>query len=338
MTKLRFLATLFFVAASMLLMTGASMAADAPADSGYKVINRIAIGGEGGWDYLTFDAATHRLFIARGTRIQVVDVDSGKLLSEIPGLNGAHGVAIAASAGRAVASSGRSDSAVTFDLKTLAVVGTAKTGTKPDAILFDPATGLVAALNGGTSDVTLVDPASASTVASFKLTGRPETGVSDGKGKLFINLEDKNAIAMVDIKARKVLATWPMDGCDEPTGLAFDAASHRLFSSCHNNTLVVVDSDTGRNVQKLTIGGRVDAAAFDASAKLIFTTNGEGNISVIRQDSADHYTSLANVPTAPGARTVALDEQKHVLYTVANITGSEPGAKPVFTLLVVGRP
>jgi YVTN family beta-propeller protein len=327
---------LSMLAAVLLCLAALTFAAPAPADSGYKVLRSFAIGGEGGWDYLTFDAATRRLFIARATRVQVVDVDAGKLLGEIPGTNGVHGVAIVASAGRAVSSNGRDNSALIFDPKTLAPVATIKTGTKPDAILYEPFTGLVLTMNGGSSDVTVIDPVQAAVVATIPLPGRPETAVSDGKGKVFINLEDKNSLAVLDMATRKVVATWPMDGCDEPTGLAYDAATARLFSGCHSNTLVVVDAATGRNVQKLTIGAGVDAAAFDANRKLVFTSNGSGSISVAQQDSADQYTSLAEVPTAARARTVALDPEKHLLYTVTNIPGAD--GKPVFTLLVVGRP
>ena len=327
--------TLRFICTVLLLAMLAAPLFGAGADSGYKVSKHIAIGGEGGWDYLTFDQTSRRLFIARATRVMVVDVDGGRLLGEIPGINGAHGVAIAAKAGRAAASSGKADSVLIFDLKTLAQVATVKTGGKPDAILFEPLTGLVAAFDGATNDVTLIDPEKAEAVGKVALPGRPEFGVSDGAGKVFVNLEDKNAIAVIDIKARKVIATWPLDGCEEPTGLAFDAANRRLFSGCHNTTLVVMDADSGRNVQKLTIGARVDAVVFDAAKKLVFTSNGEGNISVIRQDSADGYTSYQNVATAVGARTIALDAAQHRLYTVATVASPDAAGKPTFEVLVV---
>jgi DNA-binding beta-propeller fold protein YncE len=329
MRKLRFLCTvlLMVIAAAPLFAAGA--------DSGYKVTKRIAVGGDGGWDYLTFDQASRRLFIARATRIMVVDVDGGKLLGEIAGTNGVHGVAIAAKAGRAVASNGKDNSVLIFDLKTLAPVATVETGGKPDAILFEPLTGLVATFDGASNDVTLIDPEKGAAVGSIALPGRPETGVSDGKGKVFVNLEDKAEIAVIDIKARKVVGTWPLVGCEEPTGLAFDAANRRLFSGCHNSVLVVVDADSGKNVQKLTIGAHVDAVTFDAEKKLVFTSNGEGNVSVIRQDEADKYTSYENVPTLAGAKTIALDAEKHRLYTVANVAAANAGGKATFHVLVI---
>jgi DNA-binding beta-propeller fold protein YncE len=330
MRNFRFLCTCLLLS----LVAAPLMAADAaPAESGYKVARSFVVGGEGGWDYLTFDAASRRLFIARAARVQVVDVDSGKLLGEISGTAGVHGVAIAG--GRAAASSGKADSVLIFDLKTLAPLGTVKTGVKPDAIFFETLTGLVVACDGGSNELTMIDPEKVAAVGSIALPGRPEMGVSDGKGKVFVNLEDKNAIAVVDIKNRKVVDTWPLAGCDEPTGLAFDAANRRLFSGCHNSTLVVVDADSGKNVQKLTIGEGVDAVTFDAAKKLIFTSNGEGNISVVRQDAADNYTSYANVKTAPRAKTLALDPEKHRIYTVTNV--ADAAGKPAFTLLVLEK-
>jgi len=330
MRTCRFLCTTLLLA----MIATPLFAADAATDSGYTLTKRIAIGCEGGWDYLTFDASSRRLFIARATRVQVVDVDSGKLVGEITGTAGVHGVAIA-NAGRAAISNGKADSVLIIDLKTLAPIATVKTGVKPDAIFFEPLTGLVLAFDGGSNEVTLIDAAKAVAAGSIKLPGRPETGVSDGKGKVFVNLEDKNAIAVIDINARKVVGTWPLAGCEEPTGLAFDGATNRLFSGCHNSALVVVDAASGKNVQKLTIGAHVDAVVFDAAQKLVFTSNGEGNISVVKQVSADEYTSYANVTTGPGAKTIALDAAQHKLYTVANVAGPESGAKPVFTLLVV---
>jgi len=301
--------------------------------SDYKVSRRITLGGEGGWDYLTFDGDARRLYIARATRVMVVDVDSGKLVGEIPNTNGVHGVALVRKFGRGITSNGRDNSATIFDLKTLAPVATVKTGWKPDAILFDPFSGLVLTFDGQSNDVTLIDPEKAEALGTITLPGRPETGVSDGKGKVFVNMEDKNMIAMIDVAARKVLANWPLTGCEEPTGLALDITNRRLFSGCHNRTLVVTDADTGRDVQKLAIDNGVDAVAYDQQAGLVFTSNGEGSISVIRQDGPDRYVSLANVATQPGAKTMALDVSKHVLYSVANASG-KAGA---FELIVLEK-
>ena len=303
-------------------------------ESGYKLNRKITLGGEGGWDYLTLDASSHRLFVTRATRVMVVDVASSKLVGEIPDTAGVHGVALLPSFGRGVTSNGKEDTATIFDLKTLVPIAKVKTGGKPDAILFDPFSGLVLTFNGKSNSVTLIDVSKAQAAGSIDLPGRPETGVSDGKGRVFVNLEDKNQLAVIDVAARKVVATWPLPGCDEPTGLAFDAANRRLFSACHSNVLVVIDADSGRNVAQVTIGAGVDAAAFDAQSKLIFTSNGEGTLSVIRQESADKYVSLANVPTQKGARTMALDAETHTIYTVAPGVAVD-GKAAAFELLVV---
>ncbi len=319
----------------MLALVGVLAQAQKP--SGYTVARRITLGGEGGWDYLTFDGVARRLYVARATRVMVIDVDSGNQVGEIPNTNGVHGVALMHKLGRGVTSNGKDDSATFFDLKTLAAIATVKTGGKPDAILFDKFSGLVMTCNGKSNDMTLIDPEKAVAVRTIALPGRPETGVSDGKGKVFVNLEDKNLIAVIDVASRKVLTTWPLIGCEEPTGLALDGANRRLFSGCHNGALVVVDADSGRNVQKLAIGSGVDAAAYDKKAGLVFTSNGEGNISVIQQEGPDKYTSFANVATQKGARTLALDARKHVLYSVANAAADASGKTGAFELIVVER-
>jgi hypothetical protein len=318
-----------------LMLSGALAQAQNP--SGYNVSQRITLGGEGGWDYLTFDSQARRLYVTRATRVMVVDADSGKQLGEIPNTIGVHGVALAYKAGRGVTSNGRANSATIFDLKTLAAIATVKTGIKPDAILFDPFSGLVMTCNGGSNSVTLLDPEKAVAVDTIALPGRPETAVSDGKGKVFVNLEDRSQIAVIDVAARKVLASWPLADCEEPTGLSMDIANGRLFSGCHNGTLVVMDAGSGRNVQKLVIGKGVDATAYDKEAGLVFTSNGEGNISVIRQESPDKYSSFANVPTQKGAKTMALDPGKHVVYSVANASVDTTGKPGVFVLIVVKK-
>jgi WD40 repeat protein len=319
----------------MLALAGGLAQAQKP--SGYNVSRRITLGGEGGWDYLTFDGEARRLYVARATRVMVIDVDSGKPAGEIANTNGVHGIALAHKLGRGVTSNGKDDSATIFDLKTLAPIATVKTGGKPDAILFDKFSGLVLTFNGKSSDTTLIDPEKAVAVGTIALPGRPETGVSDGKGKIFVNLEDKNSIAVIDVASRKVLATWPLTGCEEPTGLALDGANRRLFSGCHNGTLVVVDADSGRNVLKLAIGNGVDATAYDKKAGLVFTSNGEGNISVIQQEGPDKYTTFANVLTQKGAKTMALDVSKHVVYSVANAAADASGKPGPFELIVLEK-
>jgi outer membrane protein assembly factor BamB len=326
-----------FCVTLFILMSAGTLLLHAQNPSHYKVSRRVTLGGEGGWDYLTFDTAAQRLYIARATRVMVIDVGSGKQVGEIPKTNGVHGIALMHKLGRGITSNGKEDSATLFDLKTVAPIATIKTGGKPDAILFDQFSGLVLTFNGKSNDTTLIDPEKATVVGAIALPGRPETGVSDGKGKVFVNLEDKNLIAVINIASRKLLASWPLAGCDEPTGLAMDVANRRLFSGCHNGVLVVVDADSGRNVQKLAIGNGVDAAAYDSSTGLVFTSNGEGNISVIQQEGPDKYSSLANVATQKGAKTMALDASKHIVYSVANASADAGGKVGPFELIVVER-
>ncbi len=298
------------------LLAGFVVIAGAQAGHTYKVAREIRLGGEGGWDYLTFDSAAQRLYIARATRVMVVDVDSGKLVGEIPGTAGVHGVALVPKLGRGVTSNGKDNSATIFDTKTLKTIATVKTGGKPDAILFDEPSGHVLTFNGQTNDVTIIDPDKAANIGTIALPGRPEFGVSDGKGKAFVNLEDKNQIAVIDLQARKVLNTWGMEGCDGPTGLAMDQKNRRLFSGCHSGVLVVMDADSGKNIQKLPIGQRVDAAAFDPETQLVFTSNGDGTLSIIQQESPYQYRNVQTVTTVKGARTMALDRIHHTVYTV----------------------
>ncbi len=322
---------------TFLMLSLAGVMAQAQKPSGYTVSRRVTLGGEGGWDYLTFDREARRLYVARATRVMVVDVDSGKQVGEIPNTNGVHGVALVHKLGRGITSNGKDNTATIFDLKTLAPIATVKTGGKPDGILFDKFSGMVITSNGKSNDMTMIDPEKAVTVGTIALPGRPETGVSDGKGKVFVNLEDKNMIAVVDVASRKVVTTWPLDGCDEPTGLALDGANRRLFSGCHNGALFVVDADNGRSLQKLAIGNGVDAVAYDKKAGLVFTSNGEGNISIIQQEGPDKYTSFANVVTQKGAKTMALDSSKHVAYSVASAAADASGKPGAFELIVLEK-
>lgn len=310
---------LVIIVASALLASFASAQA-----SGYKVTRHIKLGGEGGWDYVTFDAAGNRLFIARATRVQIVDLKAGTLAGEVPNTNGIHGVALVPKLGRGVTSNGRDDSATIFDLQTLKPIATVKTGGKPDAIIFDETSGLVLAMCGKTNEITLIDPGKAEAVGTIALPGAPEFAVSDGKGKVYVNLEDKAQIAVVDVAARKTLTTYAMEGCEAPTGLSMDRETRRLFSGCHSQVLVVVDADTGRNVAKLPIGKGVDATAFDPGTKLVFSSNGEGNITVIHEDSADKFTKIEDVPTFRFARTMTLDPATHALFTVTSTGEVDP--------------
>jgi hypothetical protein len=292
--------------------------------SSYQVTHRFPIPGDGGWDFVTLDADGARLFIARGTHVQVVETSTGKLLGDIPDTPGVHGVAIAGDLGIGVASNGKADSLTLFDLQSLRKTGEVKAGSKPDAILYAPSSHLVVAFNGNSQDATVVDPSKAISVATIPLGGQPEFGVPDLRGHVFVNLEDKNQIAEFDLRSRTVLAHWPLPGCQGPTGLAIDRMHARLFSVCANQVMTVLDAATGKLVATLPIGQHPDDAAFDPQRGLVFSSNGDGTLTVVHQDSPNRYRVVQNVATATGARTMDLDFKSHTLYLVAAKFGPAP--------------
>jgi DNA-binding beta-propeller fold protein YncE len=308
-------------------------ASHAQTKTAFHVIRTIPLGGDGSWDYLRYDPEGKRLFIARSTRVMVVDLATARLIGEIPDTAGVHGVALIPEIHRGVTSNGKANTATIFDFDTLKPIATVATGEKPDSILWDPFSKTVLTMNGHANSITLIDPRTAQAVGAIALPGRPETAVTDGRGKVFVNLEDKGQIAVIDMTRRTVTGAWDLTGCTEPTGLAIDTRDHapmRLFSACHSGSVFIVDAGSGKIVQQLPIGGNVDAAAFDPATQTVFTSNGEGSISVIQQSGPDSYRNLETVPTLPGAKTMALDPESHRLYTVANRNGE-------FVLLEIGR-
>jgi DNA-binding beta-propeller fold protein YncE len=298
-----------------------AFAATAP---GYHVTQTFVLGGDGGWDYVAFDSVGHRLFIARQTRDMVVDPATGKLLGEIPGLGGAHGVAFAYEFGHGFATSGRDSTVTMFDLKTLQVLGRAIAAPDADAILYDPATKRVFSMNGDSKSASAFDPSTGLKIGTVDLGAGPEFGVSAGDGKLYINLEDKGAIAEVDAQALTVTRQWSIAPCESPTGLAIDRAHHRLFSGCRNKVMAISDAAAGQLLTTVPIGAGVDANAFDPGTGYAFSSNGEGTITVVHEDSPDKFSVAETVTTMPSARTMALDPRTHTLYTVGAKFGPAP--------------
>jgi len=340
----RFIVAGLIFAASLLVI-----AAGAAGPSGYHLAKTYKVGGEGGWDYLTFDGATGRLFIARATRVMVLDADNGKLLGEIPDTPGVHGIALAPELGRGFTSNGRGNSVTIFDLASLKVLGTVETGKNPDAIAYDPATQRVFTFNGGSHDSTVIDAAKGAVAGMIALGGRPEFAVADGKGAIFANLEDKSEIVAIDSRKLTLTARWPLAPCEEPTGLAIDREHRRLFSGCSNKLMAIVDADSGRLLATLPIGRGVDATAFDPKTALAFSSNGEGTLTVIHEESPKKFSVVENVPTQRGARTMALDPKTHRVFLVtaeygpsAAGTAENPRPRPTtvpgtFVVLVVER-
>ena len=322
----RILCTCVCMAAVAALLVPTSGRAD---EAPVTLAAKMPIGGDGGWDFIKFDPDGKRLFVSRGSHVQVVDAVGDTVIGDIPNTPGVHGIALDPETGHGFTSNGRDSSVTVFDLKTLATITTIKLQQRgPDAILYDPASKRVFTCNGGSNNATAIDPATNQVLGTVEFEGNPEVPVSDGRGHVFVNIEDKSKLVCFDAKTLKVLSSWPLAPGEEPTGLAIDLAHGRLFSACANKKLIVLEASSGRRVADLPIGERVDGDAFDPALGLVFCTNGEGTLSVIHEDSPDKYTKLADVPTQRGARTVTLDEAAHRVYTCTATYGETPAATP----------
>lgn len=316
----------------------------------FHVLRRFTLSGSGSWDYVAIDTSGHRLFIARQNRVMVVDLPSGKLLGEITGLERAHGVAFSYADGKGYATSGDDSTVTIFDLKTLRVLGRTIAAPDADAVLFDPATHRVFTFNGDSHSSSVLDAATGKKVGTVKLDGAPEFGVSDGAGKLYVNLEDAGAIEEIDARSLAVTRHWSIAPCTKPTGLAFDREHHRLFSGCRNKVMAISDAVSGKVLRTVPIDGGVDANAFDVTTQNAFSSNGTGTLTVVHELSPDSFVVAQTVSTMPGARTMALDVRTHRIYTVSAKMGAAPSkstsANPerrppvlpgTFTLLEVGQ-
>jgi DNA-binding beta-propeller fold protein YncE len=297
----------------------------AAAAPGYHLINTYKLGGEGGWDYLTIDSSARRLYISRGTHVIVIDADSGKQVGEIADTPGVHGIALAPEFNRGFVSNGREGTVSIFDMQTLKTLSKVKVGENPDAILYDPATKRVFTFNGRSHDSTAIDAEKGTVVGTIKLEGKPEFAVSDGKGGVFVNIEDKNQVDSLDPNKLEVKANWPLAGCEEPSGLAMDRKNRRLFSGCEK-LMAIVDADSGKVVSTQPICEGVDATAYDDETKLAFASCGDGKLTVIQEESPDKFSVAENATTQPGARTMALDPKTHQVYTVTAKFGPPPAA------------
>ena len=296
------------------------------ASQSYHVAHSYTLGGDGGWDYLALDTVGHRLFIAHQDRIVVVDPDGGKVLGEIAGLNRAHGVAFAYEAGHGFATSGADSTVTMFDLKSLRVLGHTIVAPDDDAILYDPATKRIFTFNGDAHSATAIDVVSGKRVGDIDLGAGPEFGVSTGDGRLFVNLEDKGAVAEIDAAGMRVKRQWSLAPCESPTGLAVDRAHHVLFSGCRNKLMAISDATTGALVTTVPIGQGVDACRFDPGTQLAFASNGDGTLTVIHEDTPRTFTVVANVATKRGARTMELDLRTHRVFTATADFGPPPAA------------
>jgi DNA-binding beta-propeller fold protein YncE len=307
----------------VVLMAGAALAASAP---GYKLVKTYKVGGEGGWDYLIADAAARRLYISRATHVIVLDLDSGKTVGDIADTQGVHGIALAPDLGRGFTSNGREGTVSIFDLKTLATSSKVKAGDNPDAILYDPATKRVFTFNGKSQDSTAIDAATGTVLATIKLDGKPEFAASDGKGEIFVNIEDKSELTTIDANKLQVKTSWPLAPCQEPSGLSMDKKNRRLFVGCDNKMMAIVNADNGKVLATPAIGEGVDATAFDDGTGLAFASCGEGVLTVVREDSPDKFSVAESVATQQGGRTMALDSKTHNASVVTAKFGPPPAA------------
>ncbi len=313
----------------VLVLSLGLLAASTFAADGYKVTKKLPIPNQGGWDYLKVDEAARRLYVSHGTRVDVLDVDSGEILGNIPTL-GVHGIALAPEFGRGFISDGKAAKVLIFDLKTMKVIQEVATGKNPDAIIYDPASSRVFAFNGGSNSATAINAADGTIAGTVDLGGGPEFAVADGEGFVFNNLEDESLVLKIDSRKLKVEQRWPTAPCTSPSSMAIDRPNRRLFIGCRSKVMAVMNADTGQVITTLPIGDHVDATAFDAETHLIFNSNGEGTITVIRQEGPDKYSVVDSVKTLPRAKTMALDPQTHQLFLSTEESGQ-------FVVLVVGK-
>jgi DNA-binding beta-propeller fold protein YncE len=317
--------------------------------SGYHLIKKVKLGGAGGWDYLTVDQATHRVFISRGTKVIVVDPVTEKILGEIPDTQGVHGIALAAESNKGYTTNGRTSNSTIFDLTTLKSLGEVKTDKDPDAVIYDSYSKRVFTFNGDASSSTVIDAANGTAAGTVSLGGQPEFAASDGKGKIFVNLEDKSELVKFDAKTLKVENNWSLAPCESPSGLAIDAEHEVLVVGCHNKLMAFVDGNTGKVLGTVPIGQGVDANRFDPGTGYAFASCGDGTLTIAHEDSPGKFSLVEMITTQRGARTMALDRSNHNVFLVTAEFGPAPAAtadnprpRPAilpdtFVLLVYGK-
>ena len=292
----------------------------------YGLVKSIPVPGEGSWDYLSADSQNRRLYVSHNTEVDVLNLDTDTVVGKIPNTNGVHGIAVADDLNRGFISDGRDNQVTIFNLKTMGVISTVKAGTNPDGIVYDPFSQRVFAFNGRSKDMTAIDAHTGKVAGTLPLGGKPEFPATDGQGNVYVNIEDKSELVRFDPKTLEIKNRWPLAPCESPSGLAIDAKSQRLFPVCDNKMMAVVDAESGKVITTVPIGEGPDAAGFDPENKLVFSSNGEGTLTVIKEESADKYAVEQNVKTQRGARTMALDLKTHKVYLATAEFGPAPAA------------
>jgi YVTN family beta-propeller protein len=298
----------------------------ASAQSGYHLIKKYPLTGDGGWDYVAYDNHAKRVYISHATHVLVFDADEEKIIGDILNTEGVHGIAFAQESGHGFTSNGKSNSVLMFDLKSLDTLKRITVGTKPDAIIYEPFSKSIIVCNGGSNNASVIDAKTGEVKHTVALGGAPEFAISDGKGHLYINLEDKNEVTDIDANKFKVLHHWKLSPGDGPTGIAMDKKTRRLFIGCANELMIIVNADNGKIVTKLPIGKRVDAVVFDPDKNLAISSNGEGTMTVVHETSPDKFEVRETVKTQPGAKTEALDPDSHCIYLITSDFGPVPEA------------
>ncbi len=311
----------YLLSLTFLVCAGTGQAAEK-----YHVIDRIPLDGDGGWDYLTADSTARRLYVTHNSQVQVLDLDTQEVVGSITNLTHVHGVTIATPFGRGFISDGGANAVIVFDLKSLAIQMRIPVGENPDGIVYEPVSRRVFVFNGKGHSVSAIDAATGAVVATVALGGKPEFPVSDGAGRVYVNIEDTSEIVQLDANALTLLTRWPLAPCEEPTGLALDKSGQRLFSVCSNKKMQVLDAKSGHNIASLPIGDHCDAVTFDAQQQQIFTSNGAGSLTQIKQIDVDHYQVQATINTERSGRTLALDTTKDRIYISAAVLEPAPAA------------
>jgi DNA-binding beta-propeller fold protein YncE len=317
--KLLVLTVLFFVSVAF-----SAICVPAQNASGYHLLKKIQIGGDGGWDYLYSDADAHRLYVSHATKVVVIDTEKDAVIGEISNTNGVHGIAVAKDLGRGFISDGRDNAVTIFDLSTLQTLDTVRVGKNPDAIIYDSASKRIFTFNGGSNDSTVIDASSGKMAGTIALGGKPEFAATDGKGMVFVNIEDKSEVIEFDARNLAVKAHWSIAPGEEASGMAIDRKNHRLFIVCSNQKMIVLNSENGKVVADLPIGDGSDAASFDPETNLAFSSNGEGDLTVVHEYSKDKFSVIETVKTERGARTMTLDTKTHKLYLPTAQFGAAP--------------
>jgi YVTN family beta-propeller protein len=288
----------------------------------YQLLKKVAVPGTGGWDYLTVDEAARRIYISHSTQVDVLDADSFALVGTIPNTPGVHGIAIASEFGRGYISAGKADAVVPFDLKTLKPMPRIKVGKKPDAIIYEPLTKRIYVMNGDSESITVLNAADGAVAGTIPLGGGPEFAVSDGKGKLYVNLEEQNETLHIDVHTLKVKDRWPLAPCATPTSLSLDRENRRLFVGCRSHHFAVLDADSGKVIFTAPIGDRVDAGAWDPETKLVYLSTGDGKVFIFHQDSRDKYSPVEEITTKTGAKTMGYDPKTRRVIVPTSENGS----------------